>query len=84
MPPKFRFTKEEITDAAVVLVREKGMESLTARELASRLGASAKPIFGQFGSMREVRASVIARASQIQSEFSRREYPKGNIRRTKR
>ena len=33
MPRKFLFTREEITAAALALVREKGVEALTARAL---------------------------------------------------
>ncbi len=46
MPPKVRFTKDEIISAALTLVREEGLPCLTARALAARLGSSAKPIFG--------------------------------------
>ena len=51
MPPKPKFTKEEIVAAALTLVSEKGMEALTARELGLRLGSSARPIFTVFQSM---------------------------------
>jgi len=58
MPPKPKFTKEEIIAAALELVSEKGMEALTARELGVRLGSSARPIFTVFNSMEEVQAEV--------------------------
>lgn len=58
MPPKPKFTKEEIVAAALDLVREKGMDALTARELGIRLGSSARPIFTVFSSMEEVQDAV--------------------------
>ena len=58
MPPKPKFTKEEIVTAALELVSEKGIEALTARELGVRLGSSARPIFTVFNSMEEVQAEV--------------------------
>lgn len=58
MPPKPKFTKEEIVAAALELVSEKGMDALTARELGSRLGSSARPIFTVFTSMEEVQQEV--------------------------
>ena len=58
MPPKPKFTKEEIVAAALELVSEKGMEALTARELGERLGSSARPIFTVFNSMEEVQEEV--------------------------
>ena len=58
MPPKPKFTKEEIVAAALELVSEKGIEALTARELGARLGSSARPIFTAFNSMEEVQEEV--------------------------
>lgn len=62
MPPKPKFTKEEIVTAALELVSEKGIEALTARELGVRLGSSARPIFTVFNSMEEVQVEVRAAA----------------------
>lgn len=62
MPPKPKFTKEEIVAAALELVSEKGIEALTARELGERLGSSARPIFTVFNSMEEVQEEVRAAA----------------------
>ena len=58
MPPKPKFTKEEIVAAALELVSEKGIEALTARELGARLGSSARPVFTAFNSMEEVQEEV--------------------------
>ena len=58
MPPKPKFTKEEIVAAALELVSKKGIEALTARELGVRLGSSARPIFTVFNSMEEVQEEV--------------------------
>ena len=58
MPPKPKFTKEEIIAFALDLVSEKGMDALTARELGAKLGSSARPIFTIFNSMEEVQAAV--------------------------
>ena len=62
MPPKPKFTKEEIVTAALELVSEKGIEALTARELGVRLGSSARPIFTVFNFMDEVQEEVRAAA----------------------
>lgn len=68
MPPKPKFTKEEIAAAALALVKEQGVEALTARNLGSRLGASARPIFTVFKSMEEVKWAARELALQ---EFER-------------
>ena len=62
MPPKPKFTREEVVEVALKLVSEKGMESLTARELGERLGSSARPIFTAFRNMEELTDAVRAAA----------------------
>lgn len=62
MPPKPKFTKDEIIAAALELVSEKGIEALTARELGAKLGSSARPIFTAFNSMEDVQEEVRAAA----------------------
>ncbi len=54
MPPKPKFTREEIVNGALELVSEKGIEYLTTRNLGEWLGSSARPIFTVFKSMDEV------------------------------
>ena len=56
MPPKVKFSKEAIIGAALQLVREEGMASLTARALAEKLGATPRVIFGQFANMAELQS----------------------------
>lgn len=72
MPPKPKFTKEKIVAAALKIVSESGMESLTARELGAKLGTSARPIFTVFNGMdelqNEVRAAAMARFENMRSE----------------
>ncbi len=58
MPPKAKFTEEEIVRAAFRIVRAHGMDALTARALGRELGSSACPIFTVFASMKEVQAAV--------------------------
>lgn len=65
MPPKPKFTREEMIEAAIEIVRREGEDALTARNLGSYLGASARPIFTVFESMDEVREAVKERAHEI-------------------
>lgn len=58
MPPKPKFTREEIVEAALTLVSEKGIEALTSRDLAERLGSSARPIFTIFKNKEELLQDV--------------------------
>lgn len=65
MPPKAKFTSEEIVTAALSIIREKGIDALTARELGARLGSSARPVFTVFKSMQEVLEETIKAARAI-------------------
>lgn len=58
MPPSVKFTKEEIVDAALRVTRSGGIGSLTARALASELGASTRPMFTYFDSMDALKQCV--------------------------
>lgn len=70
MPPKPKFTKEEIVQTALNVVSEKGVEALTAKELGTALGSSARPIFTVFNSMKEVRDEVRIAAMQRFESFA--------------
>lgn len=65
MPPKPKFTREEIVAAALQVVRTRGLEALTTREIAAELGTSTRPIFTYFESMEQVRAEVRKAAEKI-------------------
>lgn len=43
MPPKPKFTKDEIVQAALEVVSQKGVEALTAKELGTRSAAPPAP-----------------------------------------
>lgn len=77
MPPKCRFTREEIIQAALDLTAEKGVGALTARGLAQRLGSSAKPIFGLFANMEEVQQEVMKAANLRYQEYLRQDMSAG-------
>ncbi len=71
MPPKPKFTREEIVNGALELVSEKGIEYLTTRNLGEWLGSSARPIFTVFKSMDEVVALVHAAATERFNSYIR-------------
>jgi AcrR family transcriptional regulator len=72
MPPKAKFTKEQITQAALDMIREKGTDSLTARALGDKLGSSACPIFTVFKNMEEVQQSAVEEAKALYKEYVNR------------
>lgn len=64
MPPKPKFTRDEIAAIAYQMIKEGGVSSLTARDLGSRMGTSARPIFTLFKNMEEVKQAARALAVQ--------------------
>ena len=69
MPRKALFTKEEMVEKALDLVRRKGIDALTARELGAALGSSSRPIFTLYNNMEEVNADVKKAAQQLFSDY---------------
>jgi len=65
IPPKQKFTREQIINAALNLVRRGGPQALTARELGTELGCSSQPIFTEFQNMEEVQRETIRAASTV-------------------
>lgn len=70
MPPKAKFTKEQIIKAALGIVSEKGVQALTAKELGAALGTSTTPIFTVFNSMQEVQDAVMLSAMERFEEYA--------------
>lgn len=80
MPRKFMFTREEILEAALELVRVQGMAGVTARALGERLGSSSKPIFSLFRNMEDVQKEIIRAADAVyqgylKEEMESKKYP---------
>ena len=69
MPPKFKFTRDEITNAALNVTRKNGISGLTARALAAELGCSVKPIFGLFKNMEEVGQEVFIASDLLYQNY---------------
>ena len=51
MPPKVKFTKDEIIQAALNVARVKGASSVSTRDIAAELQVSTRPIFTYFDTM---------------------------------
>lgn len=70
MAPKNKFTKEEMTEAALRVVRAKGLDGLTAKTMADALRTSTQPIFTGFGSMDGVKQAVYAAAVRVYDRYT--------------
>lgn len=69
MPPKAKFTRDEIIEKALDIVHTEGIDRLTSRELGAQLGSSARPIFTVFESMDEVKLEVIRHARELYRQY---------------
>lgn len=72
MPPKAKFLREEIIEAAFEIVRAEGFDALTSRALGTKLCSSARPIFTVFQNMEEVQQAVIDAAKKLYKEYIQR------------
>lgn len=65
MPPKAKFSRDQIVEAAFHIVRTDGLSALTARALGTKLGSSSRPIFTIFQNMEEVQQAVTKAAKTL-------------------
>lgn len=65
MPPKNKFTKEQIIDAAFEIAKEEGMNGITIRKIASKLECSIAPIYVNFKEIDELKNAVVTKIHEI-------------------
>ena len=70
MAPKNKFTKKEMIEAAMQVVRDKGIGGLTAKTMADELGTSTQPVFTAFGSMDTLKQEVYASAVRVYDSYT--------------
>ena len=69
MPPKPKFTKEELTQAAFEITRRNGIDSIVARNLGKTLKIAASTIFTHFNSMEEHKETIIFKARTLYNQY---------------
>lgn len=69
MPPKTKFDKNSIIDAAFEVAKEKGLSGITARNVANRLQSSVAPIYVNFSTIEELIEAVVQRVFAISEEM---------------
>ena len=69
MPPKPKFNKEAIVEAAYEIALEKGLSAITARSVANRLGSSVAPIYVNFATIEDLTTAVVGRVFTITNEL---------------
>lgn len=79
MPRPNLFTKDNIIDASLEIMRREGPDGITARAVAEKLNTSTKPIFSLFSSMDEVKSETLERAYSIYLKAIEDAMKEGNI-----
>lgn len=69
MPPRPKFTKEELIQAALELAREGGLEAIVARNLGKKMNTAPSTIFTHFSSVEEIRQAVMDMAREIYNGY---------------
>ncbi len=72
MPPKNKYSKDEVIRAAVNVVEENGLDSLTARAIALKLDSSTAPVYSQFDTMDELALCVVKGIEKSLLEYTTR------------
>lgn len=69
MPPKTKFDKNAIVDAALEVAKEKGFSGITARNVANQLHSSVAPIYVNFSTIEDLVEAVVQRVFAISEEL---------------
>ena len=69
MPPKQRFSKEDILKTSFQLVREHGIDNLNARSIAKRLRSSTQPVFSYYENMADLKNDLFAMVNEYHSRY---------------
>jgi len=74
MAPKNSTTREEIIETAFAIVQQEGMASLTARNVAQRLGLSTRPVYSHFASMKDLQQEAMRKARELMLAYVSKHY----------
>jgi AcrR family transcriptional regulator len=69
MAPKSKFKKEQIIDAAFEIARTEGIDRITIRKVADKLGSSIAPIYVNFNKVDELIEEVIKKTHTISKQL---------------
>ncbi|WP_053365189.1 TetR/AcrR family transcriptional regulator [Bacillus sp. FJAT-27245] len=74
MPPKKKFSREQIIDAAFDIARDEGLDGITIRKIAQRMGSSIAPIYVNFNDVEEVKNAVLGKMHDISLKMLKTNY----------
>lgn len=74
MPPKVKFTKDDVIQAALEIVEKHGRKELTARNVARKLRSSTAPVYSHFKTMDQLSYEVIKKTQKLLLEYTTKSY----------
>lgn len=69
MPPKNKFSKDQIIEAALEVAKKEGVSSITIRKVANHLGSSVAPIYVNFKSIDELLVVVMKKIIELSHQI---------------
>lgn len=69
MPPKPKYTREELIAVALELTKECGIDAVVARNLGNKLGVAPSTVFTHFESVEEIRFAVLEAARKLYNGY---------------
>ncbi|MBS4202173.1 TetR/AcrR family transcriptional regulator [Bacillus sp. FJAT-49732] len=69
MAPKKKFSKEQIIDAAFEIAKKEGMETISIRKVAEKLGSSIAPIYVNFSDVDELKKEVMKKIIELSNQL---------------
>lgn len=69
MAPKIKINYDDIVSEAINIIREQGIEAVTARSVAAKLNCSIQPVFSNFRTMDDLFSAVYKRTEEIHEAF---------------
>ena len=72
MPPKKQYSKDEIVEIAFQVAREEGLNGITIRKVAEKLGSSIAPIYVNFKDIGALKQAVVDKVFAIVRELYQR------------
>ncbi|MFP3154743.1 hypothetical protein LQZ18_10045 [Lachnospiraceae bacterium ZAX-1] len=69
MSPKAKISKAAVMESALALVREKGVETISARAISAKLGCSKRPIYSLYDDMEKLKEDLFDQANQYFGKY---------------
>ena len=69
MPPKAKYSREDIVNAAFNIAEAEGLDAISARKVADQLGCSVAPLYVNFSTLEELVAAVMEKINVISAEI---------------